>query len=152
MERENFCYKDQTVKRCLLNSSCLKHSCAFEFLVGISDCLQSESTFHTWPWFCRGKNERLIIFALLKIHFLDHSENSSLNLVLVCSTTLWIHTMNYIEEYSLSSPITSVCSWCFFKSSHWLMCLSIALGHLTLNRTVPNIWLFHIFYFVIFQL
>lgn len=91
----------------------------FECLAEISDCLQSESAFHTWPWFCWGKNERLVIFALLRIHFLDHSENSSLNLVPVCSAILWILVMNYTKEYSLSSTNTSVaCSlspltdWC----------------------------------------
>lgn len=91
----------------------------FELLVGISDCLQSESAFHTWPWFCWGKNERLVIFALLRIHFLDHSENSSLSLVPVFSTILWIRMMNYTEEYSFcillyacGASLSYLTDWC----------------------------------------
>ena len=151
-DRKVLLQESNCVKRCLLDSSSLKPSCALSFCCLISDCFQGESLPFTLDFgFAAVKMRVWSSLLMQRFHFLDHSGNSPLNLVSVCSTVPWVRTMNYTKEHSLKNTHTAICLLSCFNS-HGLMHPSIAFGLLILHHVVPNILCFHIFYFMIFQL
>lgn len=120
--------------------------CALSFCYEISSCHPSVPLPFTLDFgFASVKMAVWSSLFMLRIHFLDRSGNSSLNLVPVCSPIPWIHMMYYTEVHSLNNTNSSIHLLSFKSLTDWcIQALHLIISFITMLRQTFYSFIFYI--------